>query len=496
MKTRPKQSNTLQNASNSSLQQYLLFLIPCLLFAWSIGYAYWGEILAVRQGYGWDGLFYADVAWRFEDFLKNRWIDSYRATRILPSGIVHYLGITLGLRLDAPLHIFKIYNAGIVVISGLLWVLIGRAAKLKTQSVWLGAIALFVNYAVLKYSFYYPTLTDASAFCLGLLMLYCYVVGNIAVWFLPVIACIGFFTWPTAFYQATILFVFPATLVFSSTTDTRNSKISLSRLQYIVFAMFFAMIIACTIYFIVVNPTQYPGPLPEKATSLLLYPSIASLFVFAGYALFYIVKYFPLPNIKDFSTQVQIGIKWVVMILLAMLCFTIKFSIEDVTLPVNATLFQFIGGNLTASATKPLVNIVGHAVFLGPITLLLILRYREICRLAFVENGYGIGLLFSLSVIAFCLVAEARQLMCFFPIIVFVVIKALDKRTITVPQYLIIAVLSLASSMIWYNINFPGMENFAEAYPEYTKFPMQRYFMRHAPWMNMESYMIQGGGQC
>ena len=166
------------------------------------------NIIPIASGYGWDGINYGDIALNFDKYILNKLFDPYYIGRVFPAVIVRYSILALGfeLNLDSIRFGFQIYNILILFFAGYTWVLIARYAKFSNANRWIGFIALFINYPVLNLHFYYPVLTDSTAFLFGLVLIYAYLRKNKIT--IIIIALLGAFTWTTMFYIACIVFIF------------------------------------------------------------------------------------------------------------------------------------------------------------------------------------------------------------------------------------------------------------------------------------------------
>jgi hypothetical protein len=145
----------------------------------------WGEKVPVGGGLGWDGQVYGAMALDFRGTVLEAPITAYRVQRVLPSALV-YAGLRgTGATRDVETVIrgFVVLNTVLLVGCVMLWTSIARALGIGPRGEWLGFVALFVNWAVLKQGTYYPVLTDISAFTLGLVGLHAYLVRGRATLF-------------------------------------------------------------------------------------------------------------------------------------------------------------------------------------------------------------------------------------------------------------------------------------------------------------------------
>jgi hypothetical protein len=70
----------------------------------------------------------------------------------------------------------------------------------------MGLISFLFSYAIMKLNFYYPVLTDTTAFSLGFLTVWGYINKKNLLVFMC--ALVGAFTWPTIIYTVPLLQIF------------------------------------------------------------------------------------------------------------------------------------------------------------------------------------------------------------------------------------------------------------------------------------------------
>ena len=147
------------------------FLIVLVILVYGIFNLFFGEVLLVANGFGWDGQTYRDIARNFPQLVFEKQQDSYSVQRIVPSGIIYYSHKLLKVRLtdESILMGFKIYNLTLIVLAVHVYCLIADYLKFGVRETWLGFVCLFFNFAIAKLYFYTPASTDQTAFTLGYL---------------------------------------------------------------------------------------------------------------------------------------------------------------------------------------------------------------------------------------------------------------------------------------------------------------------------------------
>lgn len=468
-----------------------------------------GEIITINSGLGWDGTQYG--LWAayfpviFSDPPETRPIDPYRAQRILPSAVVY--GLTTFLKpmpytkdpyAEAPRIIrtittFQLYDVFLLLIACVFWLMILRAMKFVSLTQWLGFVMLFVNYAFLKYYLYYPVQTDQTAFFLSILALFFYVkrwrIG------IAITAALGLFTWPTLFYTSTILFVFS---YYQESPDLDKSRKPVPPIFWKSSLVLALAVLSCLcIFFTYVHFVPYPGPNPVSILTPILPLSIIALIAFMGLLLFRYLQCLPIAEImhafKEYSFWITTSI--IIIVGLAGTWF-IREYVQNSTLPALVNAEQFIGGNLTSSLSRPLVNIVAHATFFGPTFICLLalsaLRLRYESRI-----GVGLYLLIGIGLVFVGFVTESRQIVTFLPIIALMILSSVDREfrqnnTLLKSVLMLGLAVNLISSKLWLSNNFAELAAQAEKAELYAQFPMQKIFLNHGPWINDTMYVVQG----
>ena len=167
------------------------------------------EQIQVNEGLGWDGIHYADLTRNFIQYMKEHSLNSYKVQRIFPCGIVFILLKLLHLS-DSNANIvavFSAYNIILLNIALFTWFRILKIFSVSSQTMLLCTILLFFNFSIIKFSTFYPVLTDISAFALGMVLLYAYLRNNTVA--VVVFGLISAFTHPLLQYFSILLFLFP-----------------------------------------------------------------------------------------------------------------------------------------------------------------------------------------------------------------------------------------------------------------------------------------------
>ena len=187
-----------------------------------------GDLIPTRDGFGYDGFVYATwvQSLSVDEFTRNGKlpigvrVNSYRASRVLPSLALHYAFRATGKEptTENVITAFRALNLLMITLGVYWWCRAANELAVGDGGMWLGGIALVVSYMNLKMPLYYPTLTDSTAFGVGALMLLLYMRGRTG-WLIPLVLA-GAFIWPTFPFFGALLIAFPRS---ESETSTSGS---------------------------------------------------------------------------------------------------------------------------------------------------------------------------------------------------------------------------------------------------------------------------------
>jgi hypothetical protein len=543
-----QQSKPMSVVKRPSFAWYLV-VMPLLVLAWGFFYFEKGEIIALNNGCGWDGVTYKNVVWslqwnKSDPVLQERGrlrVDPYRAQRIAPSVAVYgemqvakwlYQRIVpmfdrvptwlewsyeqyplppwffrwfakdgaVGGQQSVSLTIDS-FVAGYFVIHGLLmlvgtavfWALIAQNLALGAVAQYLGFTALFVNVAMMKMSLYYPTLTDGTAAFIGTATLYAYLSRKN--WLLLPFAAIGFFTFPTAFYVAMILFIFPRnSLAAQELAAIPQPNAINKRTARFIAAGATVLVMLLSVYLVLIAEVRFPEV--EPVHRILLPLTMPLLFAQFFFTVEQILLIAPISSIMAMvrSQREMLGYALRIGINLALwgALFYGKRQFEDPSLsaPMNADLF--LGGSFACAVSKPLLTLVALVVYFGPMLLLGVLYFRQFLRTA-LTLGLGFFVVIVILLLLVTIMTETRQLINFLPFVVVTIAMLLNQATVRPTAVIVLSLMSVVCSKIWLSLNFPGMPEQAANIQNgsFTAFPLQYYFMNHGPWMSMNAYLVQ-----
>lgn len=447
----------------------------------TVGCAYlvtvlFSEKIPDNGGFGWDGAMYGSLAMTLPDVFASAGLDSYYIRRMVPSGVVHYGLRALGLPAEPAtvIHAFEAAAVVLVVLSAWIWTAIARRLRLSSQGLWLGAVVLFGNHAILKWTAYYPVLADLWSATLGLLQVFLFL-GRRPV-ALALVNAIGAFTWPSTLIIGTILLVF---MPLRKDAVAVPSGPAPWRLHVVVAA---GAAVAWTIVCVRVLTTGFsPGNDTDPIYGPLVRLSFAAsvLFAFAAVqvllddrALFsprQIVRYLLRPH-----TLLAAAVYAGVSVLQARVAPT-QNPAASYELLLKVTAFT--------SLQKPGGFLVAHVMFLGPIALVMVVRARALAAVLR-PAGPGLVVVAALGCLLF-LNSETRRLWNVLVMFVPFAVRVIDDERWSRREIVLFAALTLFSSRVWFRL-----EAAAGASP--LDFPGQLLFMTIGPWMTLPMYLLQG----
>lgn len=459
----------------------------------------WAEKLPVGDGFGWDGVLYATWA---KDFHKSVFVDrlaDYYVQRLAPSAIVHYGARALLWPFYSSeqshsiltqnknvMLSFGIYNLILLLLAVYTWGLIADYLNLSDKGKWFGFCALFVNYAIAKSNFYQPVLTDTTAFTLGMLMFYFFLtrksLGLLAV------MIIGCFTWPTIPFMAGLLLVFPRPDREVSPTPFPVFA-GPARLTLFVSAVACALVSLVFAYLLWQDlPRQWDKVSMVRIDFTLLYSSIALvlIYLFFGFRAALMDR-----RLFDFRyLQTEIRWKWAAVALMVLLLWRVVVHQISTPVPYSWNSRELVVYTFVSSLTEPLIFVVAHAVYYGPVILLLLIFWKPFCESA---GQYGIGFrYFVILNLCLSICPQSRYQIPYVSAFAIVLVAMLDRSVLHRWNLTWWILLSIFYSKIWYTFNTAPMTPDGTM-AVFQTFPLQHFFMNSGPWMSKPMYFAQGG---
>lgn len=450
-------------------QRIVLFLF----FLWLGFNLFFGEHILANNGLGWDGVGYARMAQNIDSMLINHEVSSYKIQRIFPSLLIFSLSKGFHFTItnqNAP-FVFSILNAGMLILSIFLWNAVARKANWDIKVRILSFAGLFLNFVNLKMAFYYPVLTDTTAFTIGLAMIYCYISRkNLA---LILLSVVGAWTFPTLLCMGMVLFIFPI----------RNEKNLIPGYSKIYSSFFsFILAISVTVLCLIIQSKYREGALGNNYSLPILSVSGITLFLYLFFAAKPLIHY----RLKTVISSIQINRFLLSILIVATIALIIHFNCISST---NAGLWFYLIHVSNQALAYPLNFMVSHIMYYGATVILLIYFWKEVTENM---NEKGPGLII---VTAMCIVlsigSESRQLTNFLPLIVIMVAEVLNKKIVTWNFVWFFTLLNLIISRFWLPLNHGDWPSLEISPPQVTlEFPLQWYFMNLGPWLSHFMYWI------
>jgi len=442
-----------------------LVLSLSLIAALGIGSVFWGEKIAINQGFGWDGRVYGTLARE----MNFRALGDYSFQRILPSTLVHAALVTLRQPLDNE-HIvraFGLLNLGMILISCFLYRKIADELHLGRRGFWLGFAAIFINFAHCKGIWYYPVATDPTAVALSLAMLLYYLRGQVFRLFLA--SLLGAFTWPSLIYAGAFLLAFRRSLVKEEEAD---------RPRWLAAALAVAVSAWAVIHYYVHDGGVGPGLAQPIRWAMPLSIFLAGLYLYLGSEI--------LLRRTSLTGCLKQLLSWRIAGVIALLAacripiaLWADHSIDSVT------AYSAIRDIIMRSAVKPLGFLVSHPVYFGPAFLMFLFCWKSYSRIV---ARYGAGLVAVVLMGVFTsLTPESRQSLPSYVMAAPFLGVLVDELALPQRFFWLFGAVALLSTKVWMHMGLPAYDD-----GHYLSFPMQNLFMNSGVWMNNRMFVIQG----
>jgi len=453
-----------------------MWLMAGIMACYCIYAILFAEEIPVHGGLGWDGELYGSIIKHFNDAVFHKQLEQYTIGRTLPLYIIfHSLQF---LNLDLTDHniiiLYQIMNGFLIVGSVFLWVMIADHLILSKTGIWIGFISLFINFAILKNSFYYPVGTDPFTFFLGCLLLLLFLKRKFAA--ILILSVLGAFVSPTMIFFGLLLFMFK-----SQEIKFEEAKYKLNYIFAILTCLLILGGIIYSNYFLhFVLPNEDVAP-------------VGSLFLFDIFSLMVLLfitlsELFNNNNIYD-VIKIRSAIIIPKLIIAAGVYLLIQYIYQKLGKPNYIEGYKtsyYLKYMMKICIAKPFVSIVSAVIWFGPALIITLINWKGFIKVIY-KYGYGLFFAIILGFLLLFLDTESRHSILFYPFIIAFSIKAIDGKKIN--KYFIFAfvALSLLFSKIWFSINpipaDPG---------NLWEFPMQKYFMNSGPWIANQPYAIHG----
>jgi hypothetical protein len=461
----------LANFSMLSRQHQHIFLLLLVFEIATIGWLSTDKI-NINHGLGIDSL-YGEMAQDFYGTL-HQGINRFWIARALPFFGVYHLLSFFGIDHNPQTVItsFEIIRILSLVLAAYAWCLIAEELGIGTQGFWLGAIGLFLNYAILKESSYIVVKTDWLGFTIGLWILYAHLKNKLGLMLLLTAA--GSFVWPSILFMGTLMILFPR----STSAEIANFNVQIPHRFHLWIAGI--VTIAATIYMIKIVPGDLGSDrgAPIEAVRPLSI-GLAATYLFFGLKV--LLKNNKLYDWKHWFSYCKVPTFYLKLLFILGLYglpgYLATDSGNDMTF--GNTLYLLI----LTSILQPGVFWIAHVVYWGPMVILALFLWKPVCSLI---HRYGIAItLWTIVGLIESLDSESRHLMTSFPLLIPFLVKTIEDLNWKNDRIWGLAILAILSSKVWLTIG-PISGDLRE-------FPAQMLYMSYGPWISNLMYCVQGG---
>ncbi len=357
---------------------------------------------------------------------------------------------------------FDLQLIAVYAAAGWLWGKIALALDLTWKGLWIGFVLLFLNFFGLKYLNWASALTDGPCFVLALGLLWAFLARRTRL--LLLFGFMGAFTFPGFDLMTAVLVAFPRRPIEPLSGTSADGILLAGRWwaanAHLIIAAACALAVTAIDCWIALrlgfDLDVWPGSrMPELAPLSI---AIAAAYLFFGALYLGDGRWWE----QLFSTpwrHAVLGISFFLGVN-ALRIFLTRYGnynqleaayCDPCDVPAFYGPVLFLRGFM-----RPAEFFVGHAIYFGLITPLLLVCWRRVAgRMR--EQGLGLVLVAGFGlVLGFDKVA--RHLTQVFPFFAAFLALALDRAGLSARSVWALAVLNLAASHVWYPLNRPGVE--------------------------------------
>lgn len=461
------------------------FLLPATLLAYMLFAVCFSEIIPVNNGLGWDGRRYAGFIKYFESIAKNKELPHEAVRRIFPMMVIFYSHKCFGKKpsTDSIIMGFRIMNLALLFLSSVVWIRIARMLKYSTKTSILFFFSLFVSYAVLKMSFFYPVLMDTSGMCWSVYLLYLYLTRRDT--FLLLFTIVGAFIFPMLSVCGALLYMFPRrdspkemrarsrlSHLIESARRMIPKKINVILFMFIMYGFILSFIF---LFFLLGYKPATTYNNPEFNPKLVLSFACAAFYLYA------VIKSVDFDIVLGKLRDELIGKRIVVI---ALIYLVIQVVTTRISSGAVRSIFPFVAHNVYHAVANPFVFILAHILYFGPGIILIIVHWKQFREFV---NTQSVGFML---IVYFGLIlgigSLSRQFVAFVPFLIYALYRSIGMMKFNTRYIVLFVSLSILYSKIWYRMGeVPYSGDFFE-------FPYQRYFMAQGPYISDTMYYVQG----
>lgn len=432
------------------LIQMLIILVFGIIFIFASRYA--SEVIPANGGLGFDGKHYAQLATDFPNNITKAQ-DSKYFQRSAPAFIVYLGSKAFGLEPSNKnlILLFSCLNLMLLLLSVYGWNKVCRVSGFNNLSNWLGFTALFLNFASLKFPFYYPILTDSMGFALSIFLLLFYKTNNKPA--ILVVMLLSALAWPAIEYMCIVFLVFQNITIQSS---LRSEKLN----TFISFLIAFVFT-GLAGYLIYRHPHMRGGwQDPTYIVKHGIIPSLLATFFVIFFAFSLLLKKLDLFSIPVFKIfDIKFGIAGIVLFI--GIDVVIKKIANHYNIPSGYSIRMYLNDILIIGSRQPFCFLVGHLAYFGPLFAICIFRWKQICAIVY-EYGWQMFFII-LQFLFFMLDSESRHILNYMPFITLLLIQSF-KNKIQKNFVFGMFILSFVFSKAWISMSVFPTSNISENY--------------------------------
>ncbi len=467
---------------SDTLHKAIGYFTLILLCIWYVYNYFYGERIPYNGGLGWDGATYAEWTQHSPWETIKYGISVYYIQRLLPSSIIYFVAKLLHYNLGsniAIIHAFYLLNCCMLIWGAIMLWLIAKHLRWDRPVFYVAFALVFLIYPVIKYSTYGVTLTDISAFSLGIATFYYYLKNNLPG--LIIVTLAASFTYPSMLYAALPLLIFKST---PNSTFHISEKITKSS-HYIATGIGLIAVVAVLYKHIVKHMQALSSA--NQINEPLITISIVCLFLYIYFASRKLIDYdYAIYALKHQTCWKRIGLALILLILVKA---TIVIFSDSSAGPL--TPGSYLSVILLSSIVNPATNLLSHIIFFGPGILLIVFLWKQICLLA-KQHGPGL-ILFMLLYVLLAICPESRQFINAWPVFAILTCQVLSRYNISWYFTYSIIAISIVMTRFWLPLNIAPWHNdqLLSITPGLLlKFPEQMLFMSTGHWMSNLMYGV------
>lgn len=482
----------ISQGQNEKRIYILPFLLVIIIFAF---HASWPEIIPAGNGVGYDGVIYAEMVARLDEMIKQGQLSSYYAQRILPSLIARTWMDIFGIaKTDKNIiQIFIIINLILVLISAGFWVAIAKRLNLGKAAFLIGASGIVLFFLNAKQIYYNPVMTDSYALMTGCGLAYAAVSRRLLL--LCVLSVSGAFAWQMSGTVGALL-VIALLFEFQKSPPAGRLLIENKPALYGLISCILLIslaVVASSVALSLMAPERksyFLGRILNFDFTRMLTNSATLLLIGLGALSILIAVYLAKPRLTAGPSKIAAHV--VVASLIIAIPAVIVRLISNPDIPaLGLQGFREILSALLldrVSDRMVLLPFIAHAIYYGPVFLLLIATWPDAVRSATALGPFApLMLLLFIGLSGF---SESRFSSLLWPFVVMIAAKAQEGRAIGTPFVIAFAALTAIYSRFWLRINQAPWPKPDLSYTD--QWPKSIYFSQYGPLMNWNFYIGQG----